>query len=412
MNTKYTEVKTLWIVLFIIVFGLLLYFPYLGIKEFEGEEARRVFIALEMLEKKEFLIPKIFDTPYFNKPPLFNWILAFVFYFTKNHSEFIARATSAILIIGNSIFLSIIWYKILIYTSLYEIIKNKNILEKFIIFSFPGLIFQTIPEIIDKAIKAEIESIYILVISLALFSWFYLYEILKKKILASIISGIFLGLGILTKTFHAIVFFYVSVLPFLIFQKRLREIFSVSQILTILIFLNIFLIWAILVNFSGITFIEFIKAWIVQYKTTIITPEKNFFHHFKSYTLGTLSGFFPWLFFLIFYKNKELKSFIKKNKELYKLCLFSFFLFSFSFLLHFLLPNAKLRYIAPSISGFTYLVSITILWHIINKKNLYFVNQIFLLLFPILFLILLIVFIIFLWTKNLFLVKSIYFFIF
>jgi len=46
--------KTWWAFIFLVLFGLVLYLPFLGFKEFKGEEGRRAVVALEMLEKGDF----------------------------------------------------------------------------------------------------------------------------------------------------------------------------------------------------------------------------------------------------------------------------------------------------------------------------------------------------------------------
>jgi len=230
------------IFLILFLFGIALYIPFIGEKEFQGEEGRRVLIALQMLENKEFLIPKLFEEPYFNKPPLFNWALALVFSITKNTSESVARAFSSFCIILTSLFLVLFWQKILEKTQ-----------EKFYKFSLteillPGLIFLTTPEVIDKAIRAEIDGFYTMLITIAIWSWFYLYEIKNKKTSAYIFSGIFLGLGILTKTFQALIFFYLALIPYFVFQKRTKELFSFNHLSGIITYLGVFSIWIILVS--------------------------------------------------------------------------------------------------------------------------------------------------------------------
>ena len=208
--------KIIFAILILFLFGIALYLPFIGKKEFQGEEGIRVLIALQMLENNEFLIPKLFDKPYFNKPPLFNWALAGVFLITRNYSEFIARAFSSFCLILASLFLVFIWQKILI--------KSREEFHKLSLTTIllPGLIFLTTPEVIDKAIRAEIDGFYTMLITIAIYSWFYLHEVENKKTSAYIISSIFLGMGILTKTFQALIFFYLALLPYLIFKKRLK----------------------------------------------------------------------------------------------------------------------------------------------------------------------------------------------
>jgi 4-amino-4-deoxy-L-arabinose transferase-like glycosyltransferase len=48
----------------------------LGLVELRGEEPRRAIIALEMLHSGEYIVPQWTGHIYFNKPPLFNWVVA------------------------------------------------------------------------------------------------------------------------------------------------------------------------------------------------------------------------------------------------------------------------------------------------------------------------------------------------
>ncbi|AEH22616.1 glycosyl transferase family 39 [Thermodesulfobacterium geofontis OPF15] len=353
--------KTLLIISILFLFGFALYLPFLGEKEFQGEEGRRVLIALQMLENKEFLIPELFDEPYFNKPPLFNWALAGFFFITKSYSEVSARFFSSLCLILTSLFLVFIWKNFL--TDYEKNFPNPSLIEILI----PGLIFLATPEVIDKAIRAEIDGFYTMLITIAVYSWFYLYEVKNKRKTAYIVSGIFLGLSILTKTFQALVFFYLTLFSYFLFKKRLKELLSIPHILGIFTYLGIFSIWAILVSLK-IGFKPFIVAWIYQYLSLAKGQEMSFSQHFKAYTIFAFLGYSPWLLFLIFFKNKNFISFIKSNPLFYNLAIFSFFFFFLSYIFHFLFPGARLRYILPSASGLIFLSTLPIYYYI--RQNL------------------------------------------
>ncbi len=357
MNSK---TQTILVIAFLVVFALFLYLPYINVKEFEGEEGRRVLIALQMLENKKFLIPQFFGKPYFTKPPLFNWILAFFFYLTKNFSEFMARAVSSLMALGASIFITYIWKKTL---------ETSKIKTSFWLLLIPALIFLTTPEVIDKAIRAEIDMTYTFIITLALFLWFYFSEIKNKKTLAFITSGFFLGLGILTKTFQALTFFYLAIIPYLFIKKRYKELFSLSHFLGISTYCFVFLVWAIPVNFK-VGLIPFIKAWLAEYHTAASTVEVSLMQHLKSFTLSALLGYSPWIFFLILYKNKDFrKKFLNTHPVLKDLALFSICLFAFSYLFYLIFPGSRLRYILPSVGGFVFLVAISNLYFFVYPSK-------------------------------------------
>ena len=92
---------------------LILLFPALlinlGLMPVSADEATRAIVALEMKYSGNYLTPTINGELYFNKPPLYNWILAGVFKLTGSASEFILRIPTIffLLLFGIIIFLSV-----------------------------------------------------------------------------------------------------------------------------------------------------------------------------------------------------------------------------------------------------------------------------------------------------------------
>ncbi|MFE0014381.1 ArnT family glycosyltransferase [Mesorhizobium sp. NPDC059054] len=64
--------------LFVLGAGLLLYFPYLGLRPLRFEEGRRALQVLEMLDGDAWWHLKFIGTPYVNKPPFTPWLMAAV----------------------------------------------------------------------------------------------------------------------------------------------------------------------------------------------------------------------------------------------------------------------------------------------------------------------------------------------
>ncbi|MEO0338168.1 MAG: hypothetical protein AAF242_03045, partial [Bacteroidota bacterium] len=64
----------LWYAFYVLLlFGL---FGALDIMDLRGEEPRRALVAWEMIQSGNYWQPRIQDWPYYNKPPIFNWMLA------------------------------------------------------------------------------------------------------------------------------------------------------------------------------------------------------------------------------------------------------------------------------------------------------------------------------------------------
>ncbi|MEO0788008.1 MAG: glycosyltransferase family 39 protein [Bacteroidota bacterium] len=59
--------------------------------ELRAEEPRRAIVSLEMAVKGHWLRPEIHDYPYYNKPPLYNWIQSLFIHLTGSAAEWVVR---------------------------------------------------------------------------------------------------------------------------------------------------------------------------------------------------------------------------------------------------------------------------------------------------------------------------------
>ena len=103
---KYIE-YILWILAIILLFPAL--FVNLGLMplNFPSDEPTRAIVALEMMISGDYIHPTINGELYYNKPPLFNWIIIFFNKITGNLSELTLRlpVTFSLLFYGLFIFL-------------------------------------------------------------------------------------------------------------------------------------------------------------------------------------------------------------------------------------------------------------------------------------------------------------------
>ena len=96
-------------------------FPFLtnlGLLPLFADEPTRANVALEMIISKNFSVPTVGAEYYYNKPPLYNWILAGFYLLTGNFSEFTTRLPAII-----PMFL----YAISIYLAVSYFLKDKRI---------------------------------------------------------------------------------------------------------------------------------------------------------------------------------------------------------------------------------------------------------------------------------------------
>lgn len=79
----------------------------LGLLAFTGDEGIRSLVALEMGISGNYVTPTLFGEFYYNKPPLYNWLLLAIFKFTGRTDEFIARLPTVFFLLA---YATTIWF--------------------------------------------------------------------------------------------------------------------------------------------------------------------------------------------------------------------------------------------------------------------------------------------------------------
>ncbi len=340
-------------VIIIVLYSLALNLPFLWEREFQGEAARRAVAALEMMERGDYLIPYIEGRPYLLKPPGYNWVLIGFFKAFGSHSEFVARLSSVTAATLCALFLALLFRAIAQPPGLLWVL--------------PGLVFLSLPEVLDKACRAEIDMTYTLLVTVSVFSWFYLHEIRERPFPAWMVGLGFSALATLTKTFQALFFFYTPILPYLFFRKRLKAVLSPFHFLGLTVFGLIFALWFLPASERmGIQTI--FQAWFGEYlsKKNSLEPS-GFWGHFLKFPLEYLQGHLPWILFLSGWTHSRFRENLEarvKNLALYSLCFLAF-----SFPIYWFLPGTRLRYLLPTAGGLTFLATVP-LYQVLKEQKI------------------------------------------
>jgi 4-amino-4-deoxy-L-arabinose transferase-like glycosyltransferase len=330
-------------ILILFLFCLLLNIPYIHLREFQGEEGRRVIVAENMLRTGEWIVPIAENVPYLKKPPLYNWILTGGFWITGTVSETTARLPSALSAFLSALCLSLFWR---------SAAKIKDLW-----FILPGLIFLSFTDVMDKAIRAEIDMTFTMLITLAIFLWFHLHEVRQKHTLAWVSALFLLSIATLAKGMQAPAFFYFGIIPYLIYRKEMKRIFSISHLLGILTALVIFFAWFI--PFTEKIGVEnVLQAW---WHEIAVRQEPiragGFFRHLLEFPIQYIAAYMPWIPFALLWTNKSLRERATGYQRIVVYCLF-FLLFSIPF--YWILPGARLRYIMPVSGALALLLTVPI----------------------------------------------------
>ena len=78
----------------------MIYLPALGSIAIKGEEGRRILPAIGMLQTGNYVVPEVGGNPYFQKPPLVNWLVAASFRIFGVRNEWTARLPSAVVVLA------------------------------------------------------------------------------------------------------------------------------------------------------------------------------------------------------------------------------------------------------------------------------------------------------------------------
>ncbi|MEM6378017.1 MAG: glycosyltransferase family 39 protein, partial [Bacteroidota bacterium] len=203
-----------WVILFFTLL-LIALFGGLHIMDLRGEEPRRALVAWEMIFNGNYWQPTIQNLPYYNKPPIFNWVVA-LFFKIFGDANWVVRLPS---IIG---FLTMagIHYR---FTSR-ELGPATGLWSTlFLLTAVHFLFFATV-------LSGELDLFYALFVYLQAISIYHFYH--RKQFLALfLVSYTFLAIGFLTKGLPSIAFQGLTLVGMAIYHKSWRWFFSWQHIL-------------------------------------------------------------------------------------------------------------------------------------------------------------------------------------
>jgi 4-amino-4-deoxy-L-arabinose transferase-like glycosyltransferase len=339
---KYLENILLQESLLIIVCVILLiisFFINLGMQPLFLEEPRRAVISMEMLFRNNLIVPTELGEFYYNKPPLWNWIIILSFKIFGNYSEFTVRFFSvlSLLVTGLLIFFAgkrFVNASFGIYTSLLFLVS----IDLYFYYSPLG----------------EIDLFYTLITFSSFICLFVFHE--KKNFLLLFLSFYFLSaFGFLTKGLPTIAFAGISLLAYFIYYREFRRLISWQHLTGIVIFMVIITGYFYLYSKHN-NVRDYLNELFLQAsgRTTGATKDRGFLEHFLIFPFETFKNLLPGAILIVYLFNKEFRETIRENKFI-ETCML---LFLANILLYWFSPGTRQRYIymlfPMIISVFTY----------------------------------------------------------
>jgi len=287
------------------LFAIILILPALlinlGLFPLSADEATRAIVALEMELSGNIVAPTINGDFYFNKPPLYNWILLLLFKITGNHSDFIIRLPAVVSLLLFS------------YTIFYFLKKHYPTKLAFI----SAMAFFTCGRILfyeSSMGLIDLSFTWLLFLNIMLI---YHWLSREKYYGLFIISYLIAAITFLMKGLPALVFQGFSLLAAFIFFRKFKKLFSLAHLSGFLIFLIMagsyyLALWQQnpSTEYFSTLVSESTKRTFIEYgwgKTLI---------HFFTFPPKQLYQLLPWSVFFIFFLKKSFYQWLRKNRFL------------------------------------------------------------------------------------------------
>ena len=287
-----------WIILLLLIPAL---FINLGLSLLITDEATRGVVSFEMIQRGKLLVPTIHGEHYYNKPPLYNWVLLGFFNLFKQYSEFVLRLPSVI---------SLLLFGLVIYlTTRKELGARVAFLSSLLFISCGRILFY-------DSMRGLIDLSFSMVVFL---NFYLIYYFLSRKKYYSLylISYFLLSISFLMKGLPAVIFQGLTLVTALAYFKSIKKLFHPSHLVGLLVFITLvggyyYLLW------ENSKDPEFFRRLVSEStKRTLIehgfwTTVKHIFYYPFDQALHLL----PWSIFFLFLFRKSFYSKLGEKKYL------------------------------------------------------------------------------------------------
>ncbi|MES3018243.1 MAG: hypothetical protein V4721_10710 [Bacteroidota bacterium] len=201
----------------LLLLAIPVFFINLGLLPLFADEPTRANVALEMIISKNYAVPTIGGEYYYNKPPLYNWILAGLYQVTGSYSELVTRLPAII-----PMFL----FAITIFYAVRHFIKDKRIAL------LSGLLFLVNGRmLIYDSMLGHIDIFYSWLTFGSFMLIFYFFE-KKQWFWLFLISYFITALTFLCKGLPSVVFQGFTLIALLTYSGNFKKLFSWQHIIS------------------------------------------------------------------------------------------------------------------------------------------------------------------------------------
>lgn len=316
---------------FLLIYIIILLFPSLfhnlGLMSFINDEAIRANVALEMDHSGNYIVPTLNGEFYYNKPPLFNWILILFARLSGNLSELTFRipVVISLLLFGLSVFL----------TQRKRLGEGVAFLSAMAVITCGRILFY-------DSFRGLIDIGFSWVVYLQMYVIFRDFR--NKDFLSLyIVSYLLMSVGFLLKGMPALVFQGITLLVWFSVQGKFSRLFSGKHLAGISVFILIagayFWVYS---RYNPLS--EYFNAlWTESTKRTAI--DNSFFDtilHLLEFPLNFLYFFLPWTLLALPLIFSRLRRKLVFRNEMTR---FFFWVFIANILVYWVSPAIYARYL-------------------------------------------------------------------
>ena len=311
--------------------GLLLLVGYLlnlGVQPLYLEEPRRTIVAMELLENQNYWVPTLIGEYYYNKPPLYNWLLIGFVKLLGGFTEFNLRLPTVLASFGIAG---------LMYAA------AKRYWQDAALGVLSALLFLTAAGILlFFSMLAEIDLFYALIVFSGILA---IYHFGEKERYWPLFLLVYLscGLGVLTKGLPSFVFTAVSLLVYFVDKKRFKVLFYPAHFAGIAFLgLMLFAYYSQYAQYHDLS-----RVWMRMLsesgdRTVVSNSLGDFAKHLLLFPLNWIGDMAPASLLLVFLLRKDWRALMLKQNSFTRFCTLMLF---FNALPYWISPGTRMRYV-------------------------------------------------------------------
>ncbi len=267
--------------------------------ELRAEEPRRAIVSIEMFLTGEYIVPHINGWSYYNKPPVFNWVMAACFWLFGSMSEWVVRLPSLLSLVTLA--------------TVHYFFSRRYLSQKVALLS--AFFYLTAAEVLlyGAVNSGEIDPFYALLAYLQVMVLFHFHQ-RRRWYAMFLISYFFVALGFLVKGLPSIAFQGLTLVGMAVYHRQWKILFHPAHFAGLGFFLLVsaayFYPYALQDDLPGFLVRQYKEAAM---RTGLETSSSDTFWQSLTFPLQMAKLLLPWSLLAVFMFQKKFRSKLRNN---------------------------------------------------------------------------------------------------